>query len=185
MAAFANRIVSGAYSACFIPTKRVCVPLSREHRSRRVGNFDYYGASGVIDHIDDFLFERPLLLVGEDGANLVLRNSPIAFMARGKYWVNSHAHVLDSLDERSLVYLGIFINATDLKPFVTGTAQPKLNQARMNNIPCPLPPSAEQHRIVARVDELMGLLDRLEERLAAARAAHVAFAAAAVHHLEA
>jgi len=75
--------------------------------------------------------------------------------------VNNHAHVLDGIDEGSLRYLAVFVNSTDLRPFLTGMAQPKLNQARMNIIPCPIPPLAEQHRIVARVDELMGLLDQL------------------------
>lgn len=138
------------------------VPVSSEERQGRVGPYDYYGASGVIDTIDGFLFDKPLLLIGEDGANLVLRSTPIAFIARGKYWVNNHAHVLDGVDEGSLRYLAIFINSIDLRPFLTGMAQPKLNQARMNVIPCAVPPLAEQHRIVARVDELMGLLDRLE-----------------------
>lgn len=138
------------------------IPLSREERSLRQGAFDYYGASGVIDNIDNYLFDKPLLLIGEDGANLVLRSTPIAYMARGRYWVNNHAHVLDSTNEHSLRYLAIFINSINLEPYLTGTAQPKLNQAKLNSIPCPFPPLAEQHRIVARVDELMGLLDRLE-----------------------
>ncbi len=138
------------------------VPVSAEIRAGRRGTYDYYGASGVIDKVDDFLFEGPLLLVGEDGANLVLRSTPIAFMADGRFWVNNHAHVLDSIDPIALRYLAIFLNGVDLKPYLTGTAQPKLNQAKMNGIPTPVPPLAEQHRIVARVDELMALLDRLE-----------------------
>lgn len=161
------------------------VPLSRAQRKGREGPYDYYGASGVIDSMDDFLFEKPLLLVGEDGANLVLRSTPIAFIARGKYWVNNHAHVLDSVSEQSLRYLAIFLNATDLKPYLTGIAQPKLNQKKMNEIPCPVPPLAEQHRIVAKVDELMALLERLEERLTSAKTSHGEFAASAVHHLDA
>jgi len=118
--------------------------------------------SGVIDKIDDFLFDKPLLLIGEDGANLMSRSVPIAFIARGRYWVNNHAHVLDGLSEQFLRYVELFINAIDLKPYVTGTAQPKMNQAKMNSIPVALPPLAEQHRIVAKVDELMILCDQLE-----------------------
>jgi type I restriction enzyme, S subunit len=79
--------------------------------------------------------------------------------------VNNHAHVLDGLSEEFLRYIELFINAIDLKPYVTGTAQPKMNQAKMNSIPIALPPLAEQHRIVAKVDELMALCDRLEESL--------------------
>ncbi len=141
------------------------VPVSKEERSTRPKTFDYYGASGVIDKIDDYLFDKPLLLIGEDGANLINRSTPIAFIARGKYWVNNHAHVLDGLSEEFLRYIELFINAIDLKPYVTGTAQPKMNQAKMNSIPIALPPLAEQHRIVAKVDELMALCDRLEESL--------------------
>ena len=142
------------------------IPVSKEERSRRPKLYDYYGASGVIDKIDDYLFDKPLLLIGEDGANLINRSTPIAFIARGKYWVNNHAHVLDGLSEEFLRYIELFINAIDLKPYVTGTAQPKMNQAKMNSIPVALPPLAEQHRIVAKVDELMVLCDRLEASLA-------------------
>ena len=144
------------------------VPVSKAERENRAKIYDYYGASGIIDKIDGYLFDKPLLLIGEDGANLINRSTPIAFIARGKYWVNNHAHVLDGLNEQFLRYLELFINATDLKPFVTGTAQPKMNQAKMNRIPVALPPLAEQHRIVAKVDALMALCDRLEAALTTA-----------------
>jgi type I restriction enzyme S subunit len=146
------------------------IPISREEREQRAKVYDYYGASGVIDRIDGYLFDKPLLLIGEDGANLVNRSTPIAFIARGKYWVNNHAHVLDGLSEGFLRYVELFINAIDLKPYVTGTAQPKMNQAKMNSIPVALPPLAEQHRIVAKVDALMALCDRLEASLTATAA---------------
>ena len=92
------------------------IPVSKEERSRRPKLYDYYGASGVIDKIDDYLFDKPLLLIGEDGANLINRSTPIAFIASGKYWVNNHAHVLDGLSEEFLRYIELFINAIDLKP---------------------------------------------------------------------
>lgn len=148
------------------------IPVSQDERNLRAKVFDYYGASGVIDKIDNYLFDKPLLLIGEDGANLVNRSTPIAFIARGKYWVNNHAHVLDGISESFLRYIELFINAIDLKPYVTGTAQPKMNQAKMNGIPVALPPEAEQHRIVAKVDELMALCDRLEADQTDAVAAH-------------
>jgi type I restriction enzyme, S subunit len=138
------------------------IPVSKDERNRRQKIYDYYGASGVIDKIDSYLFDKPLLLVGEDGANLINRSTPIAFIARGKYWVNNHAHVLDGISEGFLRFIELHINAIDLKPYVTGTAQPKMNQAKMNSIPTALPPLPEQHRIVAKVDELMALCDRLE-----------------------
>ncbi|MEX2498923.1 MAG: restriction endonuclease subunit S [Wenzhouxiangellaceae bacterium] len=141
------------------------VPVSKAERENRAKIYDYYGASGVIDKIDGYLFDRPLLLIGEDGANLINRSTPIAFIARGKYWVNNHAHVLDGLDEEYLRFLALFINAIDLKPFVTGTAQPKMNQAKMNSIPVALPPLPEQHRILATVDALMSLCNQLDSAL--------------------
>jgi type I restriction enzyme S subunit len=141
------------------------IPVSREDRASRSKIYDYYGASGIIDKIDGYLFDKPLLLIGEDGANLINRSTPIAFIARGRYWVNNHAHVIDGLCEPFLRYLELFINATNLRPYVTGTAQPKMNQAKMNSVPVALPPLPEQHRILAKVDELMVLCDRLESSL--------------------
>ncbi|HEK1689681.1 TPA: restriction endonuclease subunit S [Pseudomonas putida] len=148
------------------------VPVSQAEREGRDKVFDYYGASGVIDKIDGYLFDKSLLLVGEDGANLINRSTPIAFMARGRYWVNNHAHVLDGINEELLLYIELYFNAIDLKPYVTGTAQPKMNQSKMNGIPVALPPVAEQHRIVAKVDELMDLCNRLEAQQADAESAH-------------
>ena len=145
------------------------IPVSKDERNTRPKLYDYYGASGVIDKIDHYLFEKPLLLIGEDGANLINRSTPIAFIARGKYWVNNHAHVLDGISEGFLRFIELQINAIDLKPYVTGTAQPKMNQAKMNSIPVALPPEAEQHRIVAKVDELMALVARLKADLAESR----------------
>ncbi|EGQ9122752.1 restriction endonuclease subunit S [Vibrio parahaemolyticus] len=148
------------------------IPLSVSERKGRQGIYDYYGASGVIDSIDAYLFDKPLLLIGEDGANLVNRSTPIAFMARGKYWVNNHAHVIDGISEDFLIYLSLYINSISLIPYITGMAQPKMNQAKMNSILVLLPPEKEQHRIVAKVDELMALCDQLEQQTEASIEAH-------------
>lgn len=156
------------------------IPVSQAEREGREKIYDYYGASGVIDKIDNYLFDKPLLLVGEDGANLINRSTPIAFIARGRFWVNNHAHVLDGVSEQLLRYVELYFNAIDLKPYVTGTAQPKMNQAKMNGIPVLLPPEAEQHRIVAKVDELMALCDQLKAHLTAARQLHERLAGALV-----
>ena len=137
------------------------IPLSVDERSRLEKRYDYYGASGVIDKVDRFLFEKPLLLIGEDGANLLLRSKPIAFIATGQYWVNNHAHVLDSVEGLSLDYVALYINAINLAPYVTGTAQPKMNQEKMNFILIPIPPTNEQHLIVAKVQELCSICDQL------------------------
>ena len=141
------------------------VPVSSDLRVHRQGKFDYYGASGVIDSVDDYLFDKPLLLIGEDGANLINRSTPIAFIAYGKYWVNNHAHVLDGYSLEFLKYLELFINAINIKSYVTGTAQPKMNQAKMNSIVIALPPYEEQKRIIERVNELMSLCNALKEHL--------------------
>jgi len=141
------------------------VPLSREEREKRKGIYDYYGASGVIDKIDGYLFDKTLLLIGEDGANLINRSTPIAFLAEGKYWVNNHAHVIDAIDITILKYLCIYINSINLEPYITGTAQPKMNQAKLNSIVVALPPLKEQIRIISRVEKLLELCNKLEKRV--------------------
>ena len=136
------------------------IPLSVAQRKKLEKKYDYYGASGVIDKVDRYLFDKPLLLIGEDGANLLLRSKPIAFIATGKYWVNNHAHVIDAVGGVDLHYIALFINATNLAPYVTGTAQPKMNQERLNSILVPLPPSAEQRRIVTAFEEIAAIIQQ-------------------------
>ncbi|OQX12905.1 MAG: hypothetical protein BWK73_13715 [Thiothrix lacustris] len=147
-------------------------PVSSSDRQNMQGEYDYYGASGVIDQVNGYLFDKPLLLIGEDGANLINRSTPIAFIATGKYWVNNHAHVIDGVSLDFLRYLELFINAISLESYITGTAQPKMNQAKMNSIPIAIPPETEQHRIVAKVNELMSLCDALESEQASNINAH-------------
>ena len=100
-------------------------PISSANRTNVAKIYDYYGASGKIDKIDKFIFNEKLLLIGEDGANLVTRSKPIAFFAEGQYWVNNHAHCIDSTDKLILEYLCLYINAISLEKYVTGSAQPK------------------------------------------------------------
>ena len=134
------------------------IPLSVAQREKLQKKYDYYGASGVIDKVDQYLFDKPLLLIGEDGANLLLRSKPIAFIASGQYWVNNHAHVIDSVGGVDLHFIALFINAINLAPYVTGTAQPKMNQEKLNSILVPLPPVAEQHRIVIAFEEIVAII---------------------------
>lgn len=152
------------------------IPLSVAQRQQRQGEYDYYGASGVIDSIDGYLFDKPLLLIGEDGANLVSRSTPIAFLAEGKYWVNNHAHVIDGITKDLLAYLSLYINSISLLPYITGMAQPKMNQAKMNSILVLVPPEAEQKRILNKVDELMALCDQLENQTEQSLDAHATLA---------
>ena len=125
--------------------------------------YDYYGASGVIDKVDKYLFDKDLLLIGEDGANLINRSTPIAFIAKGKYWVNNHAHVLDVCGGLNLAYIALFINAISLVNYVTGTAQPKMNQEKMNSILVTVPPISEQARIVNQIESLQPLIIRYDK----------------------
>lgn len=131
------------------------IPLSRTQRENMHRNYDYYGASGIIDSVENYLFDKRLLLIGEDGANLVTRNKPIAFIAVGKYWVNNHAHVVDTKENMVLDFLCYFINWIDLIPYVTGSAQPKMTQAKLNTIPVKSPTLNEQHEIVRILDDLL------------------------------
>jgi type I restriction enzyme S subunit len=122
------------------------VPVKSSDRKAMQGRFPYYGASGIIDHVDSYLFDGPRLLVGEDGANLLARSSPIAFIADGKYWVNNHAHVLGENGKAKLRFLEYYFALVDLKPFVTGSAQPKLTRSALDSLPVPLPPLDLQER---------------------------------------
>ncbi|MBR1698766.1 MAG: restriction endonuclease subunit S [Bacteroidales bacterium] len=136
------------------------IPLSVSERNSLSKKYDYYGASGVIDKVDRPLFHTPLLLIGEDGANLINRSTPIAFIAKGEYWVNNHAHVIDSKDLMELEYLCLYINAIPLTPYVTGTAQPKMNQEKMNSILVAVPPIEEQKRIVKKYSVIEPIISR-------------------------
>ena len=126
--------------------------------------YDYYGPGGAFDKVEGYIFDKRLLLVGEDGANLISRSKPNAFIASGQYWVNNHVHVLDSFikDDILFDYIALRINGMSLADYVTGTAQPKMNQEKMNSIPIPLPPLSEQHRIVAKIEELFKAIDNLK-----------------------
>ncbi len=139
------------------------IPVSVADRKKLDKVYDYYGASGVIDKVDSYLFDETLLLIGEDGANLLSRSTPIAFLAHGKYWVNNHAHVLAPTEHILLEYAEIAINSMSLVPFVTGAAQPKLSQNMMNKIAIPVPPLEEQQRIVDVVKESFKILDTIDE----------------------
>ena len=114
---------------------RIRVPLSSTQRATRKGAFRYYGASGVIDSVDDYLFDGKYLLVAEDGENINSRKLPIAFLAYGQFWVNNHAHILQGKSPVSTEFLLVTLTDTDVNPFVTGAAQPKINQANLNRVP--------------------------------------------------
>ena len=139
-------------------------PVSLAIRSKQANKFyDYYGAAGVIDKVDNYLFEERLLLIGEDGANLLSRNKDNAILADGKYWVNNHAHVLDATDKSILSYVALVINSMKLDDYITGSAQPKLSQDNLNKIPILLPPFEEQVRIIEELEHWLTLIDKIEQ----------------------
>ena len=139
-------------------------PVSLAIRSKQNNKvYDYYGAAGVIDKVDNYLFDECLLLIGEDGANLLSRNKNNAFLADGKYWVNNHAHVLDAIDKFILSYVAIVINSMKLDDYITGSTQPKLSQDNLNKIPIFLPPLNEQKRIMTELERWFALIDQIEQ----------------------
>ena len=139
------------------------VPLSLGVRSKQENKiYDYYGATGVVDKVDDYLFDERLLLIGEDGANLLSRSKDNAFFAEGKYWVNNHAHILDCPEKEVLDYVAFLINSMSLEDYITGSAQPKLNQDNLNKIEIPLPPLEEQRRIITQVNLWQNYIQDLE-----------------------
>ena len=120
---------------------------------RESGGIPYYGASGIVDYVKDYIFDGDYLLISEDGANLLARSTPIAFSISGKSWVNNHAHVLkfETYEERKFVEY--YLNNIDLTPYISGAAQPKLNKQNLNNIKLPYPKLEEQKRIVEILDK--------------------------------
>lgn len=135
------------------------IPLSSSQRLKRKGIYPYYGAQGIIDYIDDYIFDGEYLLVAEDGENLKSKKQDIAQIAKGKYWVNNHAHILKSNGLCNLTYLCYILNRTDISGYITGSAQPKLNQANLLSITLSLPAIEEQNKIASFI---LSLDDKIE-----------------------
>ena len=119
------------------------IPLTSEERSYRQGVYPYYGASGIIDYVNSFIFEEDLVLFSEDGANLAYRSMPIAFVAKGKYWVNNHAHILKPFDNLT-AYWACVLESVDVNLSITGATQPKITAENLGNICISFPPSFEE-----------------------------------------
>ena len=144
-------------------------PITATHREK--GEYPYYGASGIVDYVKDYIFDGEYLLISEDGANLVARSTPIAFSIKGRNWVNNHAHVLKFEHRCTQKLVEYFINSINVEPYVSGGAQPKLNQANLNKISIPLPSLAEQARIVSILDKFEALTTSLSDGIPAEQAA--------------
>ena len=120
---------------------------------RKAGNYPYYGASGIVDYVKDYIFDEDILLISEDGANLVMRSTPIAFSVSGKVWVNNHAHVVRFESKATQKYIEICFALTDISGSITGTAQPKLNQAKLNAMMFCVPPIELQEQFATFVEQ--------------------------------
>ena len=141
------------------------IPITKG--DRKSGPFPYYGASGIVDHVADFIFDEDILLISEDGANLLARSTPIAFAVSGKCWVNNHAHVLKFAQPATQKFVEVYLNSISIEEFVTGAAQPKVNQEALNRIPIPIPDDiATQQAIVAEIEAEQALVAANRELIA-------------------
>lgn len=137
------------------------IPLSAEERGKIIEKiYPYYGASGIIDYVDNFIFDEDLILVAEDGANLLSRSTPLAFIATGKYWVNNHAHILKPLSH-IIKFWQYLLQIYDFLPLISGSAQPKLTKDNLASILLPTPPVEEQTAIAHYLDTKLGEIDAL------------------------
>lgn len=144
------------------------VPLSAKQRESRKGQYPYYGAQGIIDYIDDYIFDGKYLLIAEDGENLRSKKQKVAQLAVGRYWVNNHAHIVQTNEKCLLEYLYYLFNVTDISGYITGSAQPKLSQANLNAIEFELPTVQEQAKVVSilsALDDKIELNQKINENL--------------------
>ncbi len=140
-------------------------PLECAERATMKGEYPYYGASGIIDYINNYIFNEPLLLLGEDGANIITRSSPLCFIATGKYWVNNHAHVMRPKQGFDLQFVCEALESIDYTKYNTGTAQPKLNQEKCRKITFNYPCYDEQIIISKFISELNKRIHETEKQL--------------------
>ena len=123
------------------------MPIKSVDRANITGSYRYYGASGVIDYVNDYIFDGTYILLGEDGENVLSRNLPLAFIVRGKFWVNNHAHVLTAKPNMDINFLCEYLESIDYTNIASGSAQPKITQGSLNSILVPVPPVDEQRTI--------------------------------------
>lgn len=143
------------------------IPVAGEDRAGLEKVYPYYGASGIIDYVDEYLFDETLILVAEDGANLLSRSTPLAFLATGKYWVNNHAHILKPVDG-DIRYWAAVLQSYDYAPLITGAAQPKLTSERLGQIGLPRPPEVEQRAIADFLDRETVKIDGMAAKVESA-----------------
>ena len=141
-------------------------PIKSGDRARIGGDYPYYGASGIVDYVNDYIFDEDLILLGEDGENILSRSLPLAFRVSGKVWVNNHAHVLRPRSDFEIGYLTEFLESLDYSLLNSGTAQPKLNKRSCSKIKVAKPPKEEQTAIANTLSDVDALIHELEKLIA-------------------
>ena len=141
------------------------VPIKQGDRENMQGPYPYYGATGIVDYIDDFKFDGEYMLIAEDGKNLVNRKKPIAWIAKGQFWVNNHSHVVEYNGLANLTFLSYQLNGTDISQYVTGIDQFKMNKNNLNRIPVPIPPTDLQEKFAERVQAIEAQKTQAQESL--------------------
>ena len=144
-------------------------PVKDTDRAKMRGEIPYYGASGVVDYVNDYLFDEDLILLGEDGENILSRASRLAFRVSGRTWVNNHAHVLKPKQGHDIGYLAEFLESLSYDQYNTGTAQPKLNKQVCSAIPVAVPSQSEQRAIATALSDMDALLAKLDQLIAKKR----------------
>lgn len=142
------------------------IPIKKEDRDKKRGDIPYYGATGLIDYVNDFIFNEELLLLGEDGAPFKDKTKPISYIISGKSWVNNHAHVIRAKPNITTNrFLKYYLDSFDFSDSISGSTRDKLTQGVMRNIPIPTPPLEEQNAIVAKIEKLLSRVEAAKERL--------------------
>lgn len=139
-------------------------PISERDRAKMRGEYPYYGASGVVDYVNDYIFDEELILLGEDGENILSRSCRLAFLVSGKIWVNNHAHVLRPRASTDARFLTEYLESLDYEQYNTGTAQPKLNKRVCLEIIVPLPTLPEQCAIATILSDMDAEIAALEQK---------------------
>ena len=168
---WSGRLLNKEYEIKFLPELATNLDNKRKpvtKSDRESGNYPYYGASGIVDYVSNYIFDDDLLLVSEDGANLKARSTPIAFSSVGKVWINNHAHVLKFDNMITQKYVEHYLNMIDLNEYITGATQPKLNQENLNKIRINIPSSIEeQEKVVIALERFDKLINDINSGLPA------------------
>ncbi|CAI3655075.1 restriction endonuclease subunit S [Clostridium neonatale] len=136
-----------------------------KERERKQGIYPYYGATGIIDFIDDYIFDGEYLLLGEDGANIVTRSAPLIYLTSGKFWLNNHAHIFKTKDHHNMNYFKLYLETINYVPYNTGTAQPKLNIDNVKKILVKYPEFKEQERIADFLTKVDKIIEKQDEKV--------------------